>query len=54
MKQRGGKREGAGRPEINDRLIQIPISLRESVIENNGGKKNVKAILQQLANKTII
>jgi hypothetical protein len=48
---RGGKRQGAGRPKVKDKKVQIFISVKQSVIKKKGGlTKLKKQIYENLTN----
>lgn len=48
--KRGGKRIGAGRKKVSDKIQFIPIGFRKSVIEKTG-KDQLKEKLTQYANQ---
>jgi len=46
-KQHGGKRKGAGRPRITDKVKPVDIYLRQSTIKAVGGKAAARQIGEQ-------
>lgn len=41
--KRGGKRPGAGRKKVTDKVLPLTIYVKDSVIKANGGAKKAKA-----------